>query len=762
LLGGALLTAFAMLALAPAALAVTPYTWSGGANTSGTAPQWSNSGNWSSGTAPAPSSEESFSFPALPAGCSTCYQSEDDVSGVTADSLAFAPRYQLYGLGLGLGAGGLSFAVPAGGTGGLATISTPISINDNQSWTVTGTGTSGSGVDFAPYFSGPNTTNGTGDITDPGSHTVTANLGQKAGLEIDSSAEVGTFDAVGASGGSGFTGSSAANNGTLTVTKDLNGIGNGTVGNPVNLTDVAFAVRPGFSLNGPAPSTISLGPLTATGASLQIGEGTNPAGTLAVNGGVTLDSNTATTFDISSGGATPGTNYPQLTAGQVALGGTLALEGSVSGPPGNCPTITPGQSDTLITTTGTLSGTFSNVPNGTVLDNSLHLQCGGAPTSIPVRINYTAHTVTMTFLDTSTTTLSASPTAAVTNQPVKLTATVTPSKPTSAVSGTVAFINGSGPVPGCSAKPVSQTSPHTATCTTSFPSGQQHIGEATFTPDSNSQTAGSYGPSSGVISVSPSSTAVKLSVTAARVPDNKPPYTYFNAKAVVTPSYGGNTQPTGNVAFYEDGTEIAKCTPSPVFGVSTSATTQQAQAGCYIVNPPSGLHSFTAKYLGDSNFKASPTSTTAKVNIPSLSTAPGTGTAHVGSVKTSGTSAKVPVSCAKGGPSCAVTVQITATEKLKGKRVVGVSARKHKKAKIHKKVVVLGKARVTLAAGQKKTVKVSLNGTGKRLLAKHKRLKTKLKVTSKTAGGKTKTVANKTVTFKKATKKKHKKKHKKK
>jgi len=60
-----------------------------------------------------------------------------------------------------------------------------------------------------------------------------------------------------------------------------------------------------------------------------------------------------------------------------------------------------------------------------------------------------------------------------------------------------------------------------------------------------------------------------------------------------------------------------------------------------------------------------------------------------------------------------------------------------------RKTVVVGSKKVTVAAGKRETVKLSLNGTGKRLLAKHKPLRTKLTVR---ASGKT--VASSTIAFK--------------
>jgi hypothetical protein len=65
-------------------------------------------------------------------------------------------------------------------------------------------------------------------------------------------------------------------------------------------------------------------------------------------------------------------------------------------------------------------------------------------------------------------------------------------------------------------------------------------------------------------------------------------------------------------------------------------------------------------------------------------------------------------------------------------------------AKIKKKVVVLGSATATLTAGHSKTITVSLNAAGKRLLAKHHQLKAKLTLAQSGHSG---PVAVKTLTF---------------
>jgi predicted outer membrane repeat protein len=84
----------------------------------------------------------------------------------------------------------------------------------------------------------------------------------------------------------------------------------------------------------------------------------------------------------------------------------------------------------------------------------------------------------------------------------------------------------------------------------------------------------------------------------------------------------------------------------------------------------------------------------------------------------------IKVSCAAA--PCNGSVDLTALEKLKGKKVVGLA--KTKKVKV-------GSKSYSLAAGQTKTVTVKLNGAGKKLLAKFKKLPLKVSVMQQKAAG---------------------------
>jgi hypothetical protein len=119
---------------------------------------------------------------------------------------------------------------------------------------------------------------------------------------------------------------------------------------------------------------------------------------------------------------------------------------------------------------------------------------------------------------------------------------------------------------------------------------------------------------------------------------------------------------------------------------------------------------------------------------------PGSPKAKVSKPKTSGTSAGASVSCTgSAGGSCTVTLTLSVTETLSGNKVTAVSASKHKPKKT-KRTVVIGTTTVKLAAGQTKTVSVSLNGTGKRLLKSRHSLSVKLTASQKNGAKSTFTV----------------------
>jgi hypothetical protein len=125
---------------------------------------------------------------------------------------------------------------------------------------------------------------------------------------------------------------------------------------------------------------------------------------------------------------------------------------------------------------------------------------------------------------------------------------------------------------------------------------------------------------------------------------------------------------------------------------------------------------------------------------------PGPGHTSVGRAKVSGTSALLRVSCTgASGATCRLRFRMTVTEKLRGKKVIAITARQRQKTR--NVLLTVGSAPgVTLAAGRSKVVKVSLNGLGKRLLASRHTLKATLDVTQ-VLGSRTSRTLSQTVTF---------------
>jgi protocatechuate 3,4-dioxygenase beta subunit len=90
--------------------------------------------------------------------------------------------------------------------------------------------------------------------------------------------------------------------------------------------------------------------------------------------------------------------------------------------------------------------------------------------------------------------------------------------------------------------------------------------------------------------------------------------------------------------------------------------------------------------------------------------------ASVGAAGVTGATVSANVSCAAPATgSCTITLTLTSVETSKGSRLLAVSAAK--KAKTTRRTVTVGALTVTLAGGQSKTARVTLNAAGRRLLA---------------------------------------------
>ena len=118
------------------------------------------------------------------------------------------------------------------------------------------------------------------------------------------------------------------------------------------------------------------------------------------------------------------------------------------------------------------------------------------------------------------------------------------------------------------------------------------------------------------------------------------------------------------------------------------------------------------------------------------------GTATVGHAKVAGDTASVRVTCAGApGARCSLSLRMSVIEKLRGHKLVAVTAR------VRNKATVVGSAHVTLTAGAAQTVRISLNGPGRKLLESRHVLKVKLVVTEALGNGRSATLSTQTVTF---------------
>jgi hypothetical protein len=190
---------------------------------------------------------------------------------------------------------------------------------------------------------------------------------------------------------------------------------------------------------------------------------------------------------------------------------------------------------------------------------------------------------------------------------------------------------------------------------------------------------------------------------------------------------GSTQRPTGALTVASDQPGAI----GPASQCTLAATASPAKAACGFTYTPTqnGTPTLTAFYSGDGEHGSS--HGTATVTVGTSVPPPPSPKVKVTKPKTSGTSAGASVSCTgAAGSSCSVTLTLSVVQTLSGNKVIAVSASKHKPKKT-KRTVVLGTTTVKLAAGKKKTVRVSLNGTGKRLLKSHHKLSVKLTASQK-------------------------------
>jgi hypothetical protein len=104
---------------------------------------------------------------------------------------------------------------------------------------------------------------------------------------------------------------------------------------------------------------------------------------------------------------------------------------------------------------------------------------------------------------------------------------------------------------------------------------------------------------------------------------------------------------------------------------------------------------------------------------------------QVGTPRVTGGSVSVPLTCsAQAAGSCTIVLRLTVVETLKGSRVVAVAAAQ----RTRRATVTVGASTVHVPAGQRRTATVALNATGRRLLARVRRMGVKLSVSGTVVG----------------------------
>jgi hypothetical protein len=338
----ALLTVVATLAGAPAALALTNFSWNGvnPAQTSNpTSFGWSQPLNWSGDTSPSGSIGQ-LSFPDLGGTCDTttnpadaCYVSLDDAGAVTATGLSI-DDYWPYEVS----------PAAAGDT---------ITLNDSGT-TINAASSDGIGSGYAPDISVPVIVgqdqgwniNGENSNDDPGN-----------GLEVDTVSGDNVLNIFLVNGGVFYTTT------VDTASVSFNGYGSAVAEQLADGTNVSLpevTVAEGATLYVESPDATSGEIATINGSGLFVGGYGSPDTTLAVDGSAEFNA-AALGIDIDGDGSAAGTDFSQLAAtGNIDFSNaTLFLVQGTDDSSGDCATLTPGSSLPIITSSGTITGDLS-------------------------------------------------------------------------------------------------------------------------------------------------------------------------------------------------------------------------------------------------------------------------------------------------------------------------------------------------------------------------------------------------------------------
>jgi hypothetical protein len=686
-------------------------------------PTWSSSENWTGKTAPGHETAiGALSFPALTSCRYQCYKSENNLTGLTVESLRVddGENYEIFGEPFTLERG-LS-ALPASPTSEatLAAISNPIDIGSTQTWSIAGLGLE---------HVGENALLLAGELSDDGGGELTVDMEGGGALYLDSNNELGTVN---------FAGANAAEPGIFNgivglFDKRLNSDNN----NPVNLSHI-FLIGAG-----------STGPLRSVGSEVDVTTDGYEGGTLATSS-VEFDAQSALELEITGSGPNAGIDWSDLySSGAIELGG--ASLGVLVAPPKAgepCPTLLPKATYVLVTAAGALSGSFGNAPEGSEIPVEFAQACTKVAQSMRIEYHRTGDTKTVTGTviggPESSTTLSVLPSDPVTNGVVTLTATVTASA--EAPLGTVEFKNGADPVPNCSRAPVTRAG--IATCTTVFAASESPLRlSALYTPYPSVDLQGSASPTED-LEVGASPTTTTLSASEGTIATGGS----VTLTARVHPASGGGPNwPSGSVEFFDEGTPIVGCE-------SQSLSAGGLDASCHLTYAAAGKHSITATYSGDDNFTGSSSSAQSVMvtSPPTVLTTPtiattGAAGPTLGSTLTVSApgevmlrdtrittqrdgDATVRLACAGVG-TCSGKLTLTVTDAVPGGTGHTTTAKRGKAEKRRLETTTVGSARFAIPGGMGATIRLALNSAGFALLkADHGTLNASLTIAESSVG----------------------------
>jgi autotransporter-associated beta strand protein len=360
--------------------------------------------------------------------------------------------------------------------------------------------------------------------------------------------------------------------GTLTLSGSGTFMGMTTISAGTLLVNGSLTIFSSVTVNGGATlgGAGFAGSITATGTVSPGGPGT---GILVSTNAVF---NAGSTFVVKLNGTTVGTGFDQLNA----------IGGAVNRWTGN-PTLSAtagfaaaaGDSFTIITSAGGVTGTFAGLVNNALLSISGQV----------FAINYTVNQVVLVRTSIATmTTVGSSVNPSVFGQPVSFTATVTPINPNFGTpTGTVQFqIDGAN-----FGSPVMLSNGVAASGAISTLSVSGHTVTAVYSGDPNFSTSTGMltqnvnrASTSALVSVSPNPSVFGQLVTL--------------IATISVPSPGAGT-PTGVVQFQIDGNNAGNPVSVTTSGGLTTASFSTAALAA-------GAHSISASYSGDANFAPTP------------------------------------------------------------------------------------------------------------------------------------------------------------